>query len=388
MTDVPHSKLGASSSHRWMTCPGSIGLAKLLDGDGEGEDPTYRTEGTTAHAGLAHCLETGSEPWEIEGREFDGHEFTEPMREAVRQFLDVVGPELAISEQTFIELTLKSSLHEAMMGTVDLGYLLEGGTLLKIRDFKYGVGVTVPVKDNPQVLYYAYLLLENPDCALVQNVDLMIIQPRDWRNVESGVPWVVSADYVREWGRNVLLPAMLQTEDDSTLVIGEHCRFCPARLVCPTQGALFEAIIRAKPEDAYRLADVVLEQNYGLIPVAKMYLKALEDEMMRRAMNGTVFWKNKLVTKTADRVWKPEAEAELQATFGGAVMTTPKLASPAVVEKLSDSAKKLVKKLAYTPQTGYTLADMSSKKPAVKVQPASVTFKDAAEVQPQTEEEW
>ena len=106
--------------------------------------------------------------------------------------------------------------------------------------------------------------------------------------------------------------------------------------------------------------------------------------MMRRAMNGTVFWKNKLVNKTADRVWKVEAEAQLMEKFGAAVLTTPKLASPAVVEKLSPSAKALVKLLAYTPQTGYTLADMDSKKPAVKVQPASVTF---AHLAPTTEEE-
>jgi hypothetical protein len=215
-------------------------------------------------------------------------------------------------------------------------------------------------------------------------VDLMIIQPRDWRNQQSGEPWVVSADYVREWARTALLPAMLRTETDENLLVGEHCRFCPARLVCPAQGALFEAIIRAKPEDAYRLADAALEQNYELIPIAKMYLQALEDEMMRRAMNGTVFWKNKLVNKTADRVWKPEAEAELVAQYGDAVLTTPKLASPAVVEKLSPAAKTMVRRLAYTPQTGYTLAERSSKKPEVKVQPASVTFAEHAP----SSEEW
>jgi hypothetical protein len=385
ITKLAHSPLGASSADRWMTCPGSIGLGKLLDEDhGEGVDQDWRTDGTTAHAGLAKCLETGVEGWELEGQKFEGREFTAPMRDAVDQFLKIVGPDLEKAEQTFIETKIKGTLHEAMMGTVDLGYLMNGGTTLKIRDFKYGVGVTVPVKDNPQVLYYAYLLLEHPDCALVQEVDLMIIQPRDWRNVESGQSWVVSADYVRGWGRDTLLPAMLRTGEDSSLIVGGHCRFCPARLVCPAQGALFEALIKSRPDDAYRLADAALEQNYQLIPVAKMYLKALEDEMMRRAMNGTVFWKNKLVNKTADRVWKDEAEAQLKEKFGGAVYSQPKLASPAVVEKLSPTAKALVKRLAYTPQTGYTLADMDSKKPAVKVQPASVTF---AHLAPTTEEE-
>jgi hypothetical protein len=69
------------------------------------------------------------------------------------------------------------------------------------------------------------------------------------------------------------------------------------------------------------------------------------------------------------------------------VFTKPKLASPAVVEKLSATAAAEVKKLAYTPQTGYTLAAMSSKKPAVKVQPASKTFAEQAAAII-SEEEW
>ena len=72
-----------------------------------------------------------------------------------------------------------------------------------------------------------------------------------------------------------------------------------------------------------------------------------------------------------------------------ALGTPAKMASPAVVEKLSKEAAIEVKRLAYTPQTGYTLADINSKKPAVKVQPASQTFAAAAEAlsAPQ-EEEW
>lgn len=384
-----HSPLGASSAKRWMQCPGSIGLLKLLDGDGEGDDPQYRTDGTTAHSGLAHCLENGVEPWEIVGREFDGHKFTQDMCDAVGVFLSVTQASRAAAEQTFVERKMHGSLHPAMMGTVDLGLLLDDGKIAEIVDFKHGAGVRVAVKNNPQLLYYAYLLLEHPDFALVQEIRLQIIQPRAF-NPDSEKPWTVTADFVREWGRDVLLPAMLQTEQDGHLQVGEHCRFCPARLVCPAQEGVFEALIRAKPEDAYRLADAALEQNYELIPVAKMYLKALEDEMMRRAMLGAKFYKNKLVNKTGDRVWKPEAEIILVGKFGEKNVYAPrKLASPAVIEKLGPEAQTEVKKLAFTPQNGYTLVEMSSKKPAVHVQPASQTFAaDAQKILGEQEEEW
>ncbi len=60
-----------------------------------------------------------------------------------------------------------------------------------------------------------------------------------------------------------------------------------------------------------------------------------------------------------------------------------------MVEKLSDSAKALVKTLAYSPQTGYTIASSNDTRPAVKVQPVATTFTAAAEAAGLLEkEEW
>ena len=47
-----HSPLGASGAERWMECPGSTALLSQLD-LGETDDPDYRVDGTTAHAGAA-----------------------------------------------------------------------------------------------------------------------------------------------------------------------------------------------------------------------------------------------------------------------------------------------------------------------------------------------
>jgi hypothetical protein len=367
-----------------MACPGSRKVLEQMGDRGKEIEKDYQVEGSTAHAGLAHCIQGNVEAWEIVGQKFDGHEFTVAMRDAVAEFLDMVSEWLHTGEEVWSEVRLHGSWHPAAMGTVDLGILLDRETLA-VADFKYGAGVQVPVKDNPQFLYYAAMLLELPQCANVKEVRILVVQPRSF-NQQSGEPWIVSADYVREWVKNTLLPAMIS--EDEALKVGDHCRFCPARTVCPVHVSLFETCLRARVDDMVALSDLALESDFELIPVIKMRLKALEDEMMRRALNGSVFQKNKLVAKTADRVWKPEALATLTALLGEKnIMSEPHLLSPAVIEKLSPAAKKEVAKLAYTPQTGYTLAAMSSKKPAVKVQPASVTFAAVAAVET-TEEEW
>ena len=47
-----HAVLGASSSKRWMTCPGSVRLSEGMPN----ESSVYAAEGSAAHALGEHCL--------------------------------------------------------------------------------------------------------------------------------------------------------------------------------------------------------------------------------------------------------------------------------------------------------------------------------------------
>src|SRR5580765_4761035 len=59
-----HSPLGASGAERWMNCPGSVSLLKLVSPGVESDEPEYRTHGTAAHQLLAHCLTEKLDAWE------------------------------------------------------------------------------------------------------------------------------------------------------------------------------------------------------------------------------------------------------------------------------------------------------------------------------------
>ena len=113
-----------------------------------------------------------------------------------------------------------------------------------------------------------------------------------------------------------------------------------------------------------------LDKFYVLTEPARMFIKALEEEMFARLMNGADSSIAKLVKKQADRVWKDEALQRFSTLFGTEAFTTPKLKSPAEMEKIP-MAKPLVREFAFTPDTGLTVKPMSAKGLAVKPPTAS-----------------
>lgn len=383
MTERPaHSPLGASSAERWMECPGSVGLLRRNLSLAESDEPDYRAEGTAAHSALERCLREKTDAWEIVGwKTPNGREVTVEMADAIQVFLDTVrGP--AYTEE-WIEHSLDNpDFHPLFYGTLDQGGLrLDFDEIsnevwtLDINDFKYGQGVIVEVWHNPQVMYYAFGKLAQlwlrgiyPDL-----VRLRIIQPRGFHPEGPVRTWVVDADVIKKWAENELKPAMLRTATDTALNPGPHCRFCPAKLVCPVMVALFEAAVGADPKRVVDLTDPGLDAQYPMVEAVKHYLKALEAETYNRLLHGKEFTHSKLVHKKANRVWKPGAEDVLK-LHTKEIYTAPEMKSPAEVEKLGGDIKKLVHEYAFTPESGLTVATTSDKRVAVKVPKAAETF--------------
>src|ERR1700733_714869 len=161
-----------------MNCPGSVALRRRLDLPPQ-DDPEYRRAGTAAHTVLANCLHSTHsddqlDAWELIGVEYEGVKIDERMANAVQVALDIcrklASPPHAV---VYVEEQLHSPAHPDFWGTVDFGVVAD--SLLNIVDFKYGEGIAVEVADNPQLKYYAWLLLErHPD---VRKVVLRIVQP-------------------------------------------------------------------------------------------------------------------------------------------------------------------------------------------------------------------
>lgn len=388
MTDRPaHSPLGASGAERWMNCPGSVALFRALGLQEESDEPDYRTLGTSAHAAAAHCLEQHLDAWEVMGQTFGKHEVDDEMAQAIQVYLDEIATIEVIAPSScprYVEAPIDApDFHPDFYGTTDYGIVI--GNVLYVRDFKYGAGIPVDVEWNPQVMYYAYGLLRNhPN---VETVDLGIVQPRVFSAGTGVRTWTVPADTIRTWADETLRPAMDRTAFDHDLVAGPHCRFCPAKLVCPLMKSLFGAAMQADPKEVVSFTDATIDRSYALIAPVKSYIKALEAEMFARLRRGAAMDSSKLVAKKSDRIYKGGAEEIFRERFGTDAYGEPTLKSPAQMERLSKEAKDLVHEWAFTPFTGLTVAPRSDKRLEVPAGSLEEKFGAAAEKIVQKQEE-
>lgn len=358
-----------------MHCPGSVALLKSLSLP-ESDDEDYRTDGTTAHAGAAWCLENGCDAWEIVGNGFDGHEFTADLAIAVQVYLDACRSDYTATSGAYIEYRISEpGVHPLFYGTAD--HFVIDGEWLVLTDYKNGAGVVVEVADNPQIRYYAYGALLNPNAAAVTKVKLRIVQPNAFHPDGPVREEIVEAAEIRDWGQEVLIPAMLRAELDDKLDPGEWCRFCPAKLVCPMLKGLFRAVCEANPKTIVELSDESLGRDYQYKSAVRFYLTAMDAEVFRRLNLGRDVYQTKLVQKKADRVWKDGALDRFKAEFGEKAFTEPQLKSPAQMERVDILAGNLVREWAYTPKTGLTVALASDKKVGIKVQTATEAFGEA-----------
>lgn len=374
MSERPvHSPLGASSAERWLHCPGSVGLLKTLELP-ETDEPDYRKNGTAAHQAASHCLENTLDAWEVVGQEFNGVEVDVGMADAIQVYLDAARPLMEAAAIIMIEQPIQFDEHESGYGTVDL-LTIDDEMTMDVTDYKHGEGIIVEPEWNPQLMYYAYgEISKHPD---IRRVNLRIVQPRGF-HVDGPVRvWETTAETIAQWAQETLIPAMHAVELDHSLDPGSHCRFCPAKLVCPMLTSLFGAASTADPETVINLNDESLGRSYQYVQGVKFYLKALEEEVYRRLNLGGTVPGTKLVTKKANRVFKDGAESLFREHFGQEAFEPGYLKSPAEMAKIGPKAKALVSEWAYQPQTGLTVALDDDKRVGVKVQKTAEVFKDA-----------
>ena len=368
-----HSPLGASSAERWMECPGSVALIKSLGVQEASDEPLYRARGTAAHTVIERSLKGSIAPWEQIGDTVEGVQIDEEISSGAQAFVDEIS-RLRIEHpnaQEFIEFRVSSPRHKFFYGRLD--YAIIDGKFAAIRDYKNGVGVTVEVENNPQVMYYAYGLLKDfPDA---EEVDLGIVQPNAFHSSGTLRTWRIDAEYIRDWAESTLFPAMERAAlDEQPFLPGAWCRFCPAKIVCPALSGLFRAAATYSEHQVKTASDEALARDYALLPNVKMFVKALEQEVFQRLNQGSRGFENsaKLVIQKANRVLKPEAPFIFSDVPGA--FTTPELKSPPELEKLGPEVKKLVGEYAYTPESGLTAAPWSDKRQEQKVLTATETF--------------
>lgn len=377
--DRAHSNLGGSSAERWLECPGSNVLLESLNLP-ESDEEDYRRDGVAAHEAGAYCLMNGLDAWEVMHQEFHGVAVDTGMAEAIQVYIDDVRPFMTKSATVMIEQHIGEDRatrpHPKFYGHVD--FAAYDTDVMIVEDYKHGQGIVVEPEWNSQMLYYAYGIIY-PRLGHIRSdrvVLLRICQPRAFHVAGPVREWATTVGEIVLWAETTLIPGMKAAEIDKDLKTGDWCRFCPAKLFCPLLSSLYGAAMRADPDFVPNFGSDRLGLEYAQRDAVKMYLTALEKEVLRRNLTGNTVPGTQLEHKKANRVWKDGAESILLGRYGDKAMNPAELKSPAEMEKINSDAKQLVHEWAYMPQdTGFTIGLVGkSKKAAVKVERAVDVF--------------
>lgn len=304
MPDV-HAKLSASGAKKWISCPGSVALESTVE-----EQPSeYASEGTTAHTlGEAKIRLALKEYTRAKyHKAIKDLDITEEMEDCTDSYRDFVfesfGEMKRETEDTelFLEqrLTFSDYVPEGF-GTGDC--IIINNEHLHIIDLKYGKGVRVEAKDNPQLRLYALGVLETYGFLYeFQDVKMTIYQPR-LDHIDSEV---LSIAELQAWGASIKPTAEKAFAGSEECNAGSHCDsgFCKARPFCRAYSEKKLEMTRfefAKPNT------LTMEEISDILEEAEALSKwatIIKDYVLSKAINGDEIPGYKLVEGRSNRVF-------------------------------------------------------------------------------------
>jgi len=394
-----HSEIGASSADRWMACGGSRGLIAKLAAAGRIKHKSSQaaSHGTVAHWVGATCLRNNLDAWNFADRVISTEGWTfrvdVEMVEGVQVYLDYVSylQKKYPNGKLSVERRLSSVLDDESWGTGDVVFEVPGDRII-VPDLKFGIGVVVE-PSKPQTNIYGYQAYEMrgddmKGAGEPQMIECVIVQPRIPHPLGVIRRYEITPTELSDWFVSKVIPAMARTRlPDQLLVIGDHCRFCPASEAngCPA----LQREIKTFPTDIHPETMTSLEVGQLLIRLEA--IEAAGEKLKRHGLamaeagDSPDGWK--LVNMKANRVFKTTmsvdsgiadennqpiltvvtVEEDAKREFGGDAYMPPKMKSPAQMEKIKGKGgKAFVSRWAFTPQAGHTLAKADDKRSAVR----------------------
>lgn len=362
---MSHSKLGPSSSHRWINCPGSLSLINKGYADGliKPSTSSYAEEGTKAHDLAAKML------LKADGLFAD---VPEEMRMHVMGYVDFVlshvntfvDPELLIEEEISY-----SDWVAGGWGTVDAAVISRD--TISIVDFKYGMGVVVDAIDNTQLLLYAlgvYQGLSLTSRDKISDVSMYIYQPR----IDNISEWHITKEELLQRAEEISAAAELALTDDAPLSVGDWCRFCPAHPICPAQYELLTDTVGVDFDNLDSPADLLTPADLSRVLSARSkieaWLKAASDYAMERLLSGDDVPGYKVVAGRSLRQWADDemAAAALEIVLGDGAYSR-KLLSPSQAENaLGKKGAAVLDGMIVKPEGAPTIAAIDDPRPAIK----------------------
>lgn len=341
MPDV-HSRLGASSSHRWMNCPGSVKLCEAVPD----KSSSYAEEGTLAHSlaeliinynlGRIKKTEFNKGMKKIQGSQYYSQEMQDYIKDYTERVWELMNAAKSISKDAELRTEQRLDFSEWApdgFGTGDVVIVYD--RVIHIIDLKYGKGVGVSAEENPQLMLYGLGALSSYDMLYdIEKVILTIIQPR----LDSISTYETTAAELLEWGEKKVRPAAEETlKDDAKCVAGEWCRFCKVKAVCRARKDAMTELAKMEFSDPRLLEDYEIGEVLRLADQLTAWAGDVKDYAQEEAEKGKKWDGWKLVEGRSNRKYSNEAkvaETLKKAGYDEALLYEKKLYGITAMEKI------------------------------------------------------
>ena len=308
-SDRAHALLSASSSHRWLACPPSAVAAEAYPE----QDTEFTREGTLAHE-VAEIYANGDQV-DLEATDVEtAEQITKEMIDCAIAYHDYI-QEHKTSDDAIVLLERRVDFSPWVpdgFGTCDCIIIqndpvFEDTKVLTIIDYKYGQGVPVSAKDNPQLKLYALGALNDYGFAFNADVvEMHIFQPRI-NNVSTER---INVSDLIAWADNIVKPtAEKAAKGKGGYKEGSHCTFCPHAGRCRKLSSACKEFVEthdlrvAVPVlTPFELAEVLQME-----PLITLWLRRIKTQALETMLNGAEVPGWKVVEdREGNRKWTDE----------------------------------------------------------------------------------
>jgi len=357
---MKHSNIvGGSTAKRVINCPGSVALVRQIPAQPSSH---YADVGTLLHDCIAKMIDVGVSAQSLLGTKYNNVELTQDLIDdkllPAFAALDVIDPNVLMDIKVEARVAFDGLLPNVFGSADVLGRIGERGYVI---DWKFGDGVAVEAIENEQLMFYAAGGMRTyPEFFQgVTELELIIVQPPAIKR------WVTTPERIALFERSLVHAVATSELVDSPLSAGDHCRWCPAKPICPQMNGAAERSLQTQINqlDANQIGDflTIADSLEGWISD----LRSLAQQMLESGVEVPGY---KLVAKRATRQWVSEEKAVVALLELGLAPTDchkTELLSPAQMEKVLKKRKMaLPDDLVVAVSSGDTIAPESDPRPA------------------------
>jgi len=334
-----HAILSASKAYQWIECtPSAVINSKIKEAPSE-----YAAEGTKAHEIAETFLRAylrGDEAPKFSGADAGivGEVYPYVDR-VIREYSELKKQNSDTLMLVETQVSFDQWVPEGF-GTADI--IILSGKTIYVKDLKYGKGVEVSAKDNPQIRCYALGALQEFGMLYnVDTVDVEILQPR----INNYSSEVMPVEYLLNWAKKVLKPAAAKAaKGEGELTAGEHCRFCKYSAQCPQRASENTAVMKVGTPEVTSLTNDQISDLLYHAEEFSSWLKSLKDYVTERLMAGESLMGWKLVEGRSIRRWtdtKAVEQALLNAGYDDSLIHKRELYGITDMTRIMGGKKKL-----------------------------------------------